>query len=361
MALWSLADWKSNPSKMTPLHLPPRENWIKILAAALLWTVASAYVIHASFPDFYLALLDASSLSTFILVGFWLLGNIFSFYNPKKSQFWIVLTLPAVLAIGFTALEYYAFINLISQTVALGQYLKASLLLKGSYLFLMYFFWSILLVVTGKLEDQRAIKEKEEKSQQLAKEAELYYLRQQLQPHFLFNSLNSINALITSKPEKARDMLIQLAEFLRSTIRQDGSKWNSIAQEIEQLKMFLDIEKVRFGERLMVDFRISEDAEKLVVPQLLIQPLLENAIKHSLYGLTGQVTIQVRITKEGSYLEINISNPYDPQAGQAKGSGFGLEAVKRRMFLLFGRTDLIQTLAQNSNFIVHLRVPQAQQ
>lgn len=359
MALWSSADWKSNPSKLIPLHLPLRANWIKILATVLLWTVASAYVTYSSFPDFYLALLDASSLSFFVLVGFWLLGNIFSFYNPQKAQFWIVLTLPAILAVCFTALEYYAFTNLLSQTVGLGHYLKTSLLLKGSYLFLMYFFWSILLVVTGKLEDQRAMQEKEEKSQQLAKEAELYYLRQQLQPHFLFNSLNSINALIKAKPEKARDMLVQLAEFLRSTIRQDSSKLNPISQEVEQLKIFLDIEKVRFGERLMVDFEISQDAENLMVPQLLIQPLLENAIKHSLYGLTGQVNIQLRITKEGNFLYINISNPYNPQAGQAKGSGFGLEGVKRRLFLMFGRSDLIKTLAQNGYFVVHLRIPQS--
>ncbi len=215
-----------------------------------------------------------------------------------------------------------------------------------------------MLNFQGKLEEQAEAEEREVKMQQMAKESELYQLRQQLQPHFLFNSLNSISALVKAQPDKAREMVLQLSDFLRGTIQKEANKWIKVEEEISFLNLFTDIEKVRFGHRLKVDFKVEEGINELKLPHLMVQPLLENAIKHSLYGLTGEVTIEVDFRKKEKNLEVIIKNPFDPNAGQAKGAGFGLEAVRRRLFLIFGRYDLLKTNALSKQFTVELLIPQ---
>jgi LytS/YehU family sensor histidine kinase len=215
-----------------------------------------------------------------------------------------------------------------------------------------------MLNLQGKIEEQAHAEEREAKMQQMTKEAELYKLRQQLQPHFLFNSLNSISALVKQQPTKAREMVLQLSDFLRGTIGKESSKWISVDEEVAFLKLFTEIEKVRFGHRLKVDFTSDEGIGEMKVPHLMIQPLVENAIKHGLYGLTGEVSISIAFQRKAQNLLIVISNPYDAKAGQAKGAGFGLDAVNRRLFLIFGRYDLLKTDASNQNFTVELLIPQ---
>ncbi len=147
--------------------------------------------------------------------------------------------------------------------------------------------------------------------------------------------------------------------FLRNTIRKDDRAWLSVAEEVDYLKLFTEIEQVRFGHRLRVVFDVEEAVLGLQLPQLLIQPLLENAVKHSLYAILGEVTIQVIARKKLANLIIEIKNPFDPKAGQVSGSGFGLEAVKRRLYLLFGRHDLIEIKQSENEFEVKVIIPQA--
>lgn len=218
--------------------------------------------------------------------------------------------------------------------------------------------WVLLVVLAGKLEDQRKNVERQEKMEALTKEAELYHLRQQLQPHFLFNSLNSVSALVTSQPAKAREMVLTLADFFRSTIRMNSSKSITVKDEIEHLTLFLQIEKVRFGHRLHVNLEMKDGCEQLHLPHLLVQPLLENAIKHGLYGMLGDVSIEVIFFKRNDYLLVEVTNPYDKNSGQAKGESFGLQAIKRRLYLLYGRNDLLEIQQLESNFIAIIKIPQ---
>jgi LytS/YehU family sensor histidine kinase len=219
---------------------------------------------------------------------------------------------------------------------------------------------SLLALVVSQLERQEEFRKREAQMLQLSKDAELAQLRQQLQPHFLFNSLNSINALVVSQPQKAREMVLQLSEFLRGTIRKDSHSWITLEEELNYLKMYLDIERVRFGHRLEVNFEIAPALLPVRIPQLLIQPLVENAIKHGLYGVTGEVKIEVSGQKEGSYLILEIKNPFDPESHAPEGTGFGLSSVERRLYLLFGRTDLLESGAEGSSFRVRLKIPQFQ-
>ena len=187
----------------------------------------------------------------------------------------------------------------------------------------------------------------------------MYNLRQQLQPHFLFNSLNSINALIGFKPELARKMIHQLSDFLRGTLRKDDQQQVSLSEELQHLNLYLEIEKVRFGHRLKTEISCDENCGACVMPAMLLQPLVENAIKFGLYDTTEEVVVSIRAELDGNYLELIVQNPFDPKTSRPRqGTGFGLSAVQRRLYLLFARNDLMETHANDNIFTTIIKIPQ---
>jgi LytS/YehU family sensor histidine kinase len=209
------------------------------------------------------------------------------------------------------------------------------------------------------LEEQKDSEHRKTDAEKLAREAELYKLRQQLQPHFLFNSLNSISALITIQPAQARKMIQQLSDFLRGTLKKEENQWISLDDELQHLQLYLDIEKVRFGHRLNTAINSSEAAGKLQLPSMLLQPLVENAIKFGLYDTTESVTINIGAEQENNNLIISIQNPFDPETSSPKqGTGFGLSSVQRRLYLLFARNDLLHTRHTDNLFTTVIKIPQ---
>ena len=191
----------------------------------------------------------------------------------------------------------------------------------------------------------------------LLKEAELFKLRQQLQPHFLYNSLNSISALIMIAPDKAQDMIGKLSDFLRSSVKRESEDTLPIEEELRYIQSYLAIESVRFGDRLQVHFE-KEYTDDAAIPPFLLQPILENAIKFGLYGNTGIVQIIIHIVLEGSMLVITITNPFDPNMQPPKGTGFGLTGIQRRLYLTYARTDLLETQKNDEYFTTILKIPQ---
>lgn len=208
-------------------------------------------------------------------------------------------------------------------------------------------------------QERAETEKKKTEAEQLTKEAELYKLRQQLQPHFLFNALNSINALIGSRPAEARNMVQQLSEFLRSTLKKEEQQWVKLEEEVHSLQLYLEIEKVRFGHRLSTRIEMDADALQLQIPALLLQPLVENAIKFGLYDTTGDTLISLKAINEKGELFIEVENPFDVETAAAqKGTGFGISSVQRRLYLLFERNDLMQTETKENIFITRVKVPQ---
>lgn len=191
------------------------------------------------------------------------------------------------------------------------------------------------------------------------REAELFRLRQQLQPHFLYNSLNSINALILLDQEKAQEMVGRLSDFLRLSVRRDAQEQVSIQDELRYIESYLCIESLRFGDRLHIDIRKPESGlDQLMIPVFILQPVLENAIKFGLYGNTGQVCIQIFISSEEGMLYVCIQNPYDPGHQPPGGTGFGLEGIARRLKILYARTDLLEINRNEKTFTTIIRIPQ---
>ena len=191
----------------------------------------------------------------------------------------------------------------------------------------------------------------------LLKEAELFKLRQQLQPHFLYNSLNSINALIMIAPSRAQEMIGKLSDFLRSSVKRESDDMIPIADELSYISSYLAIESVRFGDRLQIHFD-EQYTDHAHIPPFLLQPLLENAIKFGLYGNTGTVQITVRIHLNGGMLELSITNPFDPDMQPPRGTGFGLKSIQRRLYLLYARNDLLEARKDDKIFTTLLKIPQ---
>ena len=153
-------------------------------------------------------------------------------------------------------------------------------------------------------------------------------------------------------------MIEQLSDFLRGTLKKDEQESISLQEEVDYLQLYLEIEKVRFGHRLETIITISETAAKMQLPALILQPIVENAIKFGLYDTTEIVTISIVADTNPQGLSIQVTNPYDANTSLVSvGTGFGLSSIQRRLFLLYGRNDLLKTTQSENSFISTLEIP----
>ncbi len=169
----------------------------------------------------------------------------------------------------------------------------------------------------------------------LTRDAELRALRAQLNPHFLYNSLNSISALTTIDPEGARRMCVLLGDFLRKTLKVSALDSIPLADELALVDAFIGIEQVRFGARLTIDRQIDASALRCRVPPLLLQPLVENAVAHGISALIEGGTIVFTVAKQDGRVLLRIENPRDPDVAPRRRGGVGLENVRRRVQTAF--------------------------
>ncbi len=190
-----------------------------------------------------------------------------------------------------------------------------------------------------------------------SREAELRALRAQIHPHFLFNSLNSINALIAARPEEARRLCVRLGDFLRRSLTLGSREAIPLAEELDLVEQLLAIEKVRFGDRLVHELRADDAARACTVPPLVLQPLVENAITHGIAQMLDGGTVRVAAQKNGPELLITVENPRDPDSPGRKGTGIGLQNVKRRLAALHGAAAEVRVVPTPDAFRVELRLP----
>lgn len=306
------------------------------------------------------SVVDALLSNTLLLLACLLVMIVLRFYLPKGQQYINVFALCLLLTIAWLLLSKWLLGLLLSDFDGYTLLLHNSLSIRFSLAFLLLGFITMVSILWYSQLEQKEQEERKKDAEKLAREAELFKLRQQLQPHFLFNSLNSINALIGSRPQEARKMVQQLSDFLRGTIKKDETQWVNLQEELQYLQLYLDIEKVRFGNRLATHSVIEEDTHQLKLPALLLQPIVENAIKFGLYDTIGETVIEISAVKEGNNLVIKVKNPFDPETSSPKqGTGFGLNSVQRRLYLLFARNDLVTTEAKDNIFTTIVRIPQA--
>jgi two-component system, LytTR family, sensor histidine kinase AlgZ len=214
------------------------------------------------------------------------------------------------------------------------------------------FHYVLIASYASQRSDKRALE-----SGMLAREAELKALRAQIDPHFLFNSLNSISALTGSDPSSARKMCVLLADFLRDTLRLGATQQIPLREELRIVQRYLSIEQVRLGARLVVDCSASDSVQDAYVPALILQPLVENAVLHGIAHLVDGGTISIVAERQNSLLLIRVRNPSDPDRPRRKRAGIGLLLVRQRLQSQYGAAGQLTVHEEHGEFIAAVSLP----
>ncbi|MHC1739413.1 MAG: sensor histidine kinase [Ignavibacteriaceae bacterium] len=280
--------------------------------------------------------------------------------NLGELMKFIIIHLVAALVVSFIMIQSSGFLiqtilrkfevnNLFFDNSIIERFLIVALLylLVISYYYLMIYY-----------ENYREKVREEAELKNLVTEAEIKTLKFQINPHFIFNSLNSIAALTSIDPEKARDMVIKLADFLRYTLSTNSKQMNSLRDEISNIEKYLSIEKIRFGERFNYDFDIPEQFLDILVPNMVLQPVFENAIKYGVYQNLGTTGISVVARSDNGYLTLITDNTLEEEPKkELKGEGVGLKNIQERLRLIYGQTNLLITERWDNIFRVILKIP----
>ena len=224
-------------------------------------------------------------------------------------------------------------------------------------------FWlsSLLHYLLAAFEQSRRAEARELGLEVLAREAELKALRAQIDPHFLFNGLQSISALTSADPAGARRMCLLLADFFRSSVRLGAEEEIRLDEEMAMVRAYLDIERVRYGPRLESEVVLPPGCGSCRVPPLILQPLVENAVRHGIRPLVDGGVVQVTARCDGASVRLRVRNPVDTEAVARGGTGVGLANVERRLATRFGREAVTRWRREDGWFEVDLRFPRIEE
>lgn len=240
----------------------------------------------------------------------------------------VLFYLPGIIYDPSTAAETFSFIGTLGGTINWMRYVGV---------------WVILYFMYHILERTRKVEEEKLMSENLARVTELELLKTQLNPHFLFNALNSIKALVSIDQEKSKDAIVKLSELLRFTLNYGNQSLIPLHDEMEEVKKYLALEQIRFGSRLQIHYQIDESALNRLVPPAIILTLAENAIKHGVTKQSGECALGVQAQLTPGTLLIEMTNPGTIEAnGQP---GLGVQNIKRRLHYLFGERAVFQLSA----------------
>lgn len=308
--------------------------------------------------EWEIALTDSLASNALLAAATVLIVHTLRYYRPDKKKYVYLIVWCAVATALWAAMVRYGLGNFFEDNADYMAFLDKSMPVRFDIAFLVTGCSAIMSMMWYNLEEQKIRESRKSDAEKLARDAELYKLRQQLHPHFLFNSLNSISALAGRDPEQARKMIQYLSDFLRTALKKEDHQLVTLADELQHLQLYLEMEKMRFGHRLTTQTTHDEESLSFMIPPMLLQPIVENAIKFGLYDITGDITITITAETRGDHLHITVSNPFDPETSTPRtGTGFGLNSVQRRLYLLFSRNDLLKTQADNTIFSTTVKIP----
>ncbi len=337
-----------------------------LLTYLMLWIFIS--VIHSIIlfltQGFSLDILFTEGLLSNFLLGLFGIGLWISvFYsNIKKQALFTKIINHILLVVIFLGLwmlvNYLILSSLFEHDSGYLYYLKSSIpwrmgngLLFYGMIILAYY----LLIFYQNFREQ-VVKESELKT--LIKESELTSLKSQINPHFIFNSLNSISSLTIISPDKAREMVIKLSDFLRYAISQKDEQMTTLREELLNIKRYLDIEKIRFGERLNVIENADDQCMDRKLPGLILQPLIENAVKYGVYESIESAEIEIKTDCSPQALKVTIRNDFDPGFASKRGEGIGLSNIRSRMGIIYKNDNLVTINESGNIFEVTVIFPQ---
>lgn len=231
------------------------------------------------------------------------------------------------------------------------------------FYFLLFFIWSLIYFVYHYVAKSRKQQLDTLQLETLVKELELQTIKAHINPHFIFNSLNSIRALVDENPERARRAITELSNILRSSMQADKSESVSMSRELDIVKDYLALENMRFEDRLSIEYRVDPETLSLPVPPMMLQTLVENAIKH---GISKQIqggVVKIVSTVNGGFHELTVQNTgrlngqinNEARPDDATGKGFGLSSTTNRLHLLYGNKAKFE-IKQSTPSLVEARV-----
>jgi two-component system LytT family sensor kinase len=344
---------------------PITGNRRSILIYCLVWLMVAATqgILYFYVFEFPLTLVIIDSLLSSFLFGIMgLLAWYPTRYIPFQRQSPIYSLLAHVVA-GIVVLGIWVFISVailnavFSNKEGYIEFLNQTLVWRamlGGLIYLVLVLIYYLVTNSQKLQERS---QQEERLKGLVRDAELNMLKAQINPHFLFNSLNSISSLTMSNPEEAREMIIRLSDFLRYSLKHRENEYVPLSEELGRMKDYLAIEKIRFREKLLYEFDVHEGCENFPVPTMIFQPLFENAIRHSVYESVDPVTIRFSCESEEGYMKAIVSNDYDPAIPTRKGTGVGLQNVRQRISLAYKENGKVQWSGKDGVFTVTILIP----
>lgn len=283
-------------------------------------------------------------------------------YIPFQKNTPIYSVLAHVVA-GLLALATWLFVSvgllniLFSQDIDYLEFLNHSLVWRGMLGGMIYLVLVLVYYLALSAEKLLERTRHEEQLKNLVRETELSLLKSQINPHFLFNSLNSIASLTMSSPTEARDMIIRLSDFLRYSLKHRENEFVPLIEELGRMKDYLAIEKIRFGDKLKYEFKIDPICEQFPVPTMIFQPLFENAIRHSVYESTEPVNVRFECSPEAGVMKTVIINDYDPEIPSRRGTGVGLQNVRQRIDLAYEGKGSVRWKGENGSFSVSILFP----
>ncbi len=328
-----------------------------VLAIAVLYINLISLEGKASFT---ILLVDAIAFNLLIAalgLSFWYSSVYLSIENNRITK--IILTHfggGLLISVVWLVLGYFVVISIVNDTDLFGDFfiktIKSRFIIGILYYFLLTAFYYVVIYYSDFQE--RTLKETELKN--LVTEAELRSLKFQINPHFIFNSLNSMSALTEIDPKKAKQMIIKLADFLRYTLANNDRQKNTLNEELKNIKLYLDIEKIRFDDKFIYVEELHEECGKTEIPSMILQPLFENAIKHAVYETLDSVTIKLTCTRQDDFLKITLCNNFEGESHK-KGAGVGLKNIKDRLSLIYQQDNLMEIKKESGKFIVNIFIP----
>lgn len=314
--------------------------------------------------NYYSMSLDLSFVYSYIQYGLYaVLGLSIWFvvkYNSPESFSWWNLLLFHLLAATILIIvwSYISTVVIMVIAPALNDYMTLSLPTRVLSGYLLYVFYVLFFVAIIYYQNFKEKVKREAELKSLIKEAELHALKSQINPHFLFNSLNSISSLTMSDPSKAQEMVINLSTLMRYSLKHNQNEKVKFGTELQNNRLYLAIEKVRFGNKLNPVFHVDEKCFDASLPNMILQPIYENAIKYGVYEATEPVEIITHASCTGDQLMITVENSYDPGVVSKKGEGIGLRNIRERLQIIYGNSNLLKINDDKKSFKITLTIPQ---
>lgn len=342
---------------------PVLSNRKNLLIYLLIWaaiTTAQIFFFHFYFHIGWLVSLTDSLVYNFLFlilgIGIWYIVMYNDFEIREIPNLIVAHTLSAVILIGiwlsFSAWLMHIIISDPQYTRLSGQLFPSRIVL-GIFYYLVIILVYYLLIYYLNFKDRLR---REAAMETRAREAELNTLKAQINPHFLFNSLNSINSLTVTDPDKAREMIVKLSNFLRLTLKNTTRQFTTLDEEVKFAKLYFEIEKIRFGEKLSFQIKLPDRVKNLEVPNLLLQPLVENAIKHGVQERIGIVDLRLSCFLSKGFLVMELINQFDQDVVK-KAEGVGLNNVRDRLELIYRQSGLLNIEADMEEFKVTVMIP----